>query len=699
MRWLPFLSALLLSLLGTSAGGAQEQRPLELEDYFRLEYAGSPAISPDGRWVVFVRTRIIREENRSHSELWIVPSDGSEAPRRLTAPSFDASSPRWSPDGSLLAFSSRRSLPGNRNGRWWFLRMDGHPGEAFQLQGVDQAPVFGPRGNWMALTRATPRPPEGTADPSEEARYRTPFEDQILERFDGRDFDWMRYRFDRRGYLPDPRDPHATPPWELYLVPMTGGEGTRITDLGVDVSDPTWRPDGAMLAFVADEHQRNESSYERADLWTVTVDGAVLRLTDDPMDYSSPAWSPDGRFIAARGSLGLDVVIREAWDHGAPSDLYLFPSEGGEARNLTEGWDLIPGSPRWAPDGDLIYFTAGISGTDHLFRVAVISGQVEQITRGERSIGGVGFSSNGAVMAYSVSDPGIPGDVFSARWDGSGERRLSHVNQELLSRIRLSAPENIHFPSPDGTELEGWIMPPATGGAGASGIGGHPLILTIHGGPHSAYGARFMFEQQLLAAQGYSVLYLNPRASTGYGEDFRWGTWGGWGFKDYEDIMAGVDYVLDRYDVDPTRMGVTGYSYGGFLTNMVIARTNRFAAAITGAGISNWVSDYATSDIPRTKESEFYGPPWKPESLELLLRSSPVVQAGGVETPTLFLHGETDHRVPIEQAEQMYLALQKQGVPARFIRYPDSYHGGWAPWRLVHRYWASLGWWRGWLRE
>lgn len=686
-----------ISLPSVPPVAAQTGRPLVLEDYFRIQSVGSPAISPDGGWVVFMRSRTLPNENRSHSELWIVPSDGSQAPRRLTSPGFDASSPRWNHNGTLLAFFSNRPVPGEGGSRWWFLRMDGEPGEAFQVAGVDSPPLFGPQGRWMALTRPTPpSSPDGRPPHLVESEDLTDFEREILARFDGKDFDWMNYRFDRRGYLPDPRSPHATPASELYLVPTAGGEGRQITDLGVDVSSPAWSPDGGRIAFVADEHQRDEHSYERSDLWTVTVGGVVSRLTDDEVDYASPAWSPDGRFIAVRGNAGLDVVIREGWDHGAPSDLFLFPAEGGERRNLTESWDLIPGSPQWGPQGQYIYFTAGISGTDQLFRVEVARGEVRQVTEGERSLGGMSVSSNGRTVAYTVSDPLNPGDVYSSRMDGSSEVRLTHVNEALLQEVQLSSPENLHFSSADGTEIEGWIIPPAPG-TEAAGTQGTPLILTIHGGPHSAYEARFMFEQQLLAAQGYHVLYTNPRASTGYGEAFRWATWGGWGFKDYEDVMAGVEHVLERYPIDPDRMGVTGYSYGGYLTNWVITRTDRFAAAITGAGISNWMSDYATSDIPRTKESEFYGPPWEPESLELLLRSSPIVHAGGVRTPTLFLHGESDHRVPMEQAEQMYLALKKQEVPARFIRYPESSHGGWTPWRLLHRYWASLGWWEEWL--
>jgi dipeptidyl aminopeptidase/acylaminoacyl peptidase len=220
----------------------------------------------------------------------------------------------------------------------------------------------------------------------------------------------------------------------------------------------------------------------------------------------------------------------------------------------------------------------------------------------------------------------------------------------------------------------------------------------MHGGPHGAYGNNFDFEFQLFAANGYAVLYTNPRGSTGYGENFLWATWGGgWGNKDMEDVMAGVDYAIAHYPIDGKRLGVTGYSYGGFLTNWVITHTTRFSAAVAGAGITNWVSDYGTADIPRTKESEFYGAPWEPKGYELLWRQSPIAYAGNVTTPTMFVHGEADLRVPIEQAEQMYTALKKRKVPARMVRYPDSYHGGWSPWNTVHRYYQEMQWWDQWL--
>ena len=682
-----------VALLVPADVAAQPRRPLEIEDYYRLKGVGSPALSPDGSRVAFVVTSVLEDENRRHSEIWLAGADGTGEATRLTSPSFSASSPAWTPDGRHLHFSSRRPAPGGESsGGPWFLRMDGAVGEAFQIEGLDGSPTFSPDGRWIAFTRAVP--PAGTRPAP---AYDSDFERRTAERFDGRVYDWMNYRFDRRGYLPDPRDPWATPPREVFLLPAEGGEPRQLTELGVNASGLAWSPDGSRIAFTADAQQRDEHSYERADLWVVSVDGTMARLTDDEFNYGGPAWSADGREIVVRGNEGLDVIIREARDRGAPSDLFVFDAGTGERlRNLTGDWDLIPGGATWSADGSHVYFSASVTGNSHLFRVPAGGGTVEQVTDGDRRLGGFSFSSDFSRMAFTVTDPVRPADIWVARTTGADERRVSSSNDALLAELDLSSPDRLLFRSADGTEVEGWMLPARGYGDGAGG-GGFPMVLQMHGGPHGAYGNDFSFDRQLLAARGYLVLYTNPRASTGYGEDFRWGTWGGWGFNDYEDVMAGVDHAIANYDIDTDRMGVTGYSYGGYLTNWVITQTDRFAAAIAGASISNWVSDYAVADIPRTKESEFYGPPWEERGLEHLLRSSPLIHAKGVTTPTMFVHGEYDHRVPIEEAEQMYVALRKQQVPAKFVRYPESYHGGWTPWRTVHRTWVQLEWWDQWL--
>jgi dipeptidyl aminopeptidase/acylaminoacyl peptidase len=690
-----FILALFLIAGLAASSAAQDRRLLTYDDYYRIQAPGQSVISPDGARVAFVLSSVLEEENGSHSEIWLVSADGTGSPTRLTSPSTEASNPRWNADGTALFFSSRRLVPGEEDqSTTWVLRMDS-PGEAFRIRGLEGAPVVDPTGRQLAFTRpVAPDGPRPTApEPATEA------EQKIVDRFDGRAFEWMQFRFDRRGYLPDPKDPWATPANQIFVIPSEGGTPRQITELDVSARSPAWRHDGEALVFVADTYQRDAHTYERSDLWTVTLDGTLQRLTDDDHDYSSPAWSPDGRWIVARGNVGLDVVIRERWDHGAPADLYVFSADGQERRNVTEHWDFIPGVPEWSPDGRWIYFSASVGGNTHLFRMSPEGGSVQQVTAGTRRVGSLSFSADHSRVAYVARDPVTPGNVYvtSPEDADNDERRLTSLNAELLSQLDLQSPERIVYASDDGTEVEGWVLPPV--GYDQASTRRWPLILNIHGGPHGSYGNEFSFDRHLQSAAGYFVLYTNPRASTGYGEAFRWGTWGSWGDEDYDDVVAGVDHALEVWPIDPERMGVTGYSYGGYLTNWIITQTDRFAAAAAGAGISNWMSDYAVADIPRTKESEFYGTPWEEEGLKNLLAASPIVHAQGVTTPTLFVHGESDHRVPIEEAEQMYVALQKQGVPARMVRYPDSYHGGWTPWRYLHRLYSTLQWWDRWLGE
>jgi dipeptidyl aminopeptidase/acylaminoacyl peptidase len=656
-------------------------RSLQLDDYYRIESASATAISPDGRWVVYVRNSIIEAENQRHTEIWMSPSDGSTPPVRLSTPAFNASAPQWSRDGKLLAFHSTRTGPGI-DGDIWFLRMDQAGGEAFQIPGVSGTPIFSPDNRWIAFTKKTaPRSKQFELPQAEK---------QIDERFKGRIYDWMNIRFDGRGYLPDPRDPAATPPLELYIVAREGGAPRQLTQLGVDVRSAAWRPDSGVLALVADSHQRDEYSYERADLWIVDVDGKIRRLTDDGSEYDSPVWTPDGGSLVFRRQQSLNQIIQARQNHGAAVDLYRMPAAGGPMTNLTTEWDLIPEAPVWS--GQFIYFSADIAGDVHLFREPASGGPVEQITKGERSLGGFSFSATGDRMAYTASDARHPAEVFSARIDSTGEIKLSALNEKSLNDVELSSAERIRFRSADGTEVEGWMLLPRAAKSP------YPLILSIHGGPHMAFGDAFSYEFQWLAANGFAVLYINPRGSTGYGEKFLWATWGAWGKLDYQDVMAGVDYALEHYPIDGKRLGVSGYSYGGFLTDWIITQTNRFSAAITGAGISNWLSDYGTADIPRTKESEFYGTPWDQESSERMRALSPITHAGNVKTPTLFVHGEADRRVPIEEAEQMYTALKKLHVPAKFIRYPGDFHGGWPPFDMVHRYYYEMQWWQKYLQ-
>ena len=695
------LLAVSLSLLSSGPLWAQAPqgtptatRALELQDYYRIETASAPATSPDGKRVAFVRTYLVENENRRQSEIWLASADGSAPAVRITNASFNASDPRWSPDGSLLAFTSRRrSLAGGADSTEdspiWFLRMDVPAGEAFQIDGVVAAPIFSPDNRWIAFVRRQRVRPRAPADPMEK---------KLAERFKGKIYDWMNARFDQRGYLTDPRDSSATPAAELYVVSRSGGTARALTHLGVDVQDIAWSPDSRSIALVANLHQRDEYIYERSDLFVVDLEGKLKRYTDDGYDHSAPAWTPDARSLVVRREQGLSAVIAARRTRGAPIDLYRVPidaalNDTARWQNLTARWDLIPGRPEVI--ATTVFFDAEIGGDRHLFRIPIGGGSVAQVTTGGRRLSGFSTSVTGSVLAYAATDPTHPSEVYASSLDQPGvERKLSNFNASFLGDVHLDTATRVVFASRDGTKVEGWvIMPEHPAGDRV------PLILAVHGGPHGAYGNNFDFEMQLFAAKGYAVLYTNPRGSTGYGEDFLWATWGGgWGIKDYEDVMAGVDYAIAHYPIDAKRLGVTGYSYGGFMTDWIITQTHRFAAAVAGAGISNWVSDYGTADIPRTKESEFFGAPWEAKGFELLWRQSPIHYAANVTTPTLFVHGEADLRVPIEQAEQMYTALKKRQVPARMVRYPDSYHGGWSPWNTVHRYWQEMEWWNRWLR-
>ncbi len=408
-RW-PWLSLFLL--LGSHPAAAQDappdRRPLQLDDYYRIESAAQPAISPDGLWVAFTRRWVHEEENTRRSDIWLAPADASAAPRRLTHDAFNSDSPVFSPDGKLLAFRSSRPTSTGQRASIWFLRMDA-PGEAFQIPGIEGLPFYSPDGRWIAFSKVTPPVDEP------KAQALSDLEKKLSERFQGRIFDWMQYRFDRRGYLPDPRDPRASPPRELYIVAAQGGEPKQLTSFGFDVTGFDWGPDSKKLVATADADQRDEWVYERADLWLVDLAGEVERLTDDGFHRSSPVFSPDGRSIAFRQVKGLSLVIA-ARERGAPQDLAVFDMATRQTRNLTQRWNLRPGSPTWSPDGASVVFGAGIGGNRHLFQVASGGrGEVEQVTFGSRQLGAFSFSSDFRRMAYTVDTPTSPSEVHTRK--------------------------------------------------------------------------------------------------------------------------------------------------------------------------------------------------------------------------------------------------------------------------------------------
>lgn len=657
------MKRVLFVLIGIGAGASvfassqSAARPLAIEDYYQIQTIGGMRWSPDGKTITFSVSSRVEEGNATRTETFTVPADGSTPPIKVEVPAGG----------------------GGRGGR-----AGGTSG--------DSGGIASPDGTVMLVTRDVPRP---AAAP----RTLTDFEKRHMDRFKGATFDWKDFQRDGQPF-PAP-NLRARPGQQLALQARGGNEVRSLTTEDLRPANMVWHPNGKLIAFVADPDWRDELKYESPDLYTVTSDGALTRVTNDGYVYSDLEFSPDGKYLAYARTFGTDMIIDQKLNHGGPRDLFVRPTGAlseAAAINLTANWDLEPGDARFSPDGASMYFSAGIGGETHLFKVSVPGGAVTQLTKGPRRLTSFSYDAAMTKVAYTASTHDSPGELYVADIDGSGEKRLTNVLSGFLDTIAFGKTDRLEWASKDGTRIEGWLTHPTPGKRPAAGATA-PLIVFSHGGPHAATGYSFDFKKQFFAAQGYFVLDTNFRGSTTYGEAFKWATWGAWGDKDGEDVMAGIDYVLRRYPINPQKVGHTGHSYGGFMTNWLITQyPDRFAAAISGAGISNWVSDYGTADIYRTKETEFFGTPWDTAARDRMIRQSPLTYAGRVKTPTLFVHGEVDQRVPYEEGEQMYFALKRRGVPAKMIQYAGQPHGISGHWNNVHRILSELDWWRTYLR-
>ena len=661
---------------------ARAKRTLTLEDYYRVERVGSPRISPDGRWVAYTVSRPIEATNRDSTASWLVRSDASAPAVRVRHEGGDVSNPRWSDDGRL------RYSVGNAT---WTIDPRSPATAPVREQSAQREGVRSPDGRLLARAQDVPREPRPAPAMSD-------FERRHEQRFEGDAFDWYPFRQDGQRF--PARNPRERPAREIFIEPADGSAPARqLTRLGVQAvgGNVQWTPDGRALVFMVNE-DAGETTYGTNQLYRVSLDGDLTRVTRDGFNYSGISFSPDGRWMTWERSLGLDTIIGARMSDGGSQDIFVQPVAGGEAVNVTAAFDLDPDGARWSPDGRFLYFTADIGGATHLFRVAVPNGRVEQITTGARRLNGVDFDRAFRRMTYTVGDFDRPSDVYVADIDGRNERRLSDVHVGFLAEVELATrpSESVKWKSLDGTEIEGFLLfPPGYDPQRQR----YPLIVMNHGGPHSASGYGFNFKNSLFAAHGYVVLLPNFRSSTGYGDAFKWGTWGGWGIKDGEDVISGIDHLVANYGIDRDRVGTTGHSYGGILTNWLITKyPDRFRAAVPGAGESNWLSNFALSDISRTKETEFFGRPWEPRAREIMIAQSPYLNSGGVKAATLFIHGEVDYRVPLEGAIQLYTCLKKQQVPTKMIIYEGQSHGISGHWNNVHRMMNELRWWETYLK-
>ena len=629
-------------LLAGSTARSQATRPLTLDDYLSIKSVAGLAVSRDGVHAAYVVREVDADDDRRKASLWRVRIAGG-TPEQLTQPA-SLSAPAWSLDGRYLAFLTDRT----GKDQVWALPTSG--GEAFRLTDVKQgvkAFEWAPDSRRLALVIQDPDPLEGVEKKTEAERAPRPI---VITR--------LQHKQDGEGYL-DRRKSH------LYIAdlkealdsPGSKFAAIRALTWGIyDENSPAWSPDGRRIAF-ASNRTVDPDANSNTDIFTIEVDGGrITPLTKDPGGDDDPVWSPDGRELAY-------IHMPEDPPVYATPRVRSVPAAGGPSHDWTGTFDRhIGGEARWAVDGKSIFVTLVDQGRTPIVRVTR-SGR--RMTTFEGDFGT--FEVTPTHVVAMGSTPTRPNDVLALPLTGGSATNLSRAHEALFASLRLSPAEEIHYKSADGTPIEGWLVKPPDFDPSRK----YPLIVRIHGGPVSQYTDSFSFEHQYLASLGYVVLFTNPRGSSGYGEAFSRAIFADWGNKDYQDVMAGVDHVLTLGFIDERRMGVGGWSYGGILTNYIITKNTRFAAAISGASEADMFSAFGYDDLQRWWVSEL-GHPW--DQGELYRKLSPIYDVRKVKTPTLVMCGEKDFRCPLPQSEQLYLALKTLGKETALIIYPGQSH-------------------------
>ena len=668
VRILPSITLFFCVLFFAIAALAQQSpRGVTPEDYFSFEFISEPNISPDGKLVAYVLTRIDRAQNRRNSSIWMVATDGSRSAWQFTTSPQTSNSPRWSPDGKSLAFLSSRpdstsaptaspnptagptppaaagAMSEQPRNQVYLLSMNG--GEAKRITNLK---------NGVSLFRWSP---DGTRLLVVSRKGPTDSRTgESRDRSDVRHYKNSSYKFNDTGWFDDRRS-------HLWVVDVKTGSARQITD-GNDWndSDPQWSPDGTRIAFVSNRTGKEYDENRNTDIWVINVDGSssLTKISDHDEADNQPRWSPDGKWIAFTGELH---------DRDHPK-IWLAPSAGGAPSVLAaNGLDLIPGGLEWSDAGKSIYFETGVKGENHLFRVGVGNKSVTQVTSGPRAVRSVDFNFSSSRMVYLANDFKHLDDLYAADLNGRNERKLTNLNELLWKRLQLADVERFTYKSADDWDIDGFFVKPI----GWQAEKRYPLVLSIHGGPAGQYGVDWYHEFQVYAAKGYAVLFTNPRGSTGYGQKFERGIVGEWGGKDFIDIMNGLDAALKRYPwIDQDRVGVTGGSYGGFMTNWIVGHTDRFKAAVTLRSLSNFISDDGTRDGAYGHSPDFGGDIF--QKMDLYWDRSPLKYARKVKTPILILHSDNDYRVPIEQGEQWFRALKHFGVTTEIVFFPRENH-------------------------
>ncbi len=641
------IAFLSVALAPAALAQATVQRKVELEDVYRLREVSDPQLSPDGAWVAYSVSLPDTSEDQANSDVWMTSWDGARSVR-LTSSRSSEDTPRWSADGRYLAFLSDRDNAREVDQVWLLDRSGGEAERITDLPGGVSDYAWSPDSKRLALIVSDPAPDTTASDTA----IKTTPRPIVLNRF--------QFKEDETGYLDHRRD-------HLYLFDLLTRKVELLTPGDYNETAPAWSPDSRSIAFVS----KRRPEFDRTNNWDLYLvearSGASPRqLTtfegpdlDPQWGGRAPSWSPDGKQLAYVQGGPLKLI------YYAGQKLAVVPAAGGPARILTPALDRNVLSPVWSADGASILFLLEDDRVTNVASVPAGGGQVAQLTRDRGLVSDLSVGPGGKV-AVLASTPAVPAEVFAI--DGGTLRRLSRQNDDWLAGVRLAPVEEISFKSRDGTPIHGFLMRPLDYRAGAR----VPAVLKIHGGPVYQFSNEFDLEWQLLAAEGFAVVAANPRGSSGRGEKFSTAIWADWGNKDGQDVLAAVDYAVAAGVADPGRLGVGGWSYGGILTNQVIARDRRFKAAISGAGQSNALAGYGTDQYVREYEAEL-GSPWT--NPEVYTRVSfPFFHADRISTPTLFLCGDQDFNVPLLNSEQMYQALRSLGRETELVIYPGEFH-------------------------
>jgi len=638
-------------------------RRISAEDLYRFALISEPQISPDGKLAVFCQHRVTREKERKYANLWVVPTEGGES-RQFTHGDQADTRPRFSPDGTQIAFQSNRT--DEKQPQIYLVPVRG--GEARRLtdlEGTIRAFEWSPDGNRLLLQFRARDPEEIDREKDE-----TKKELGIVCRHITRVF----FKEDAVGFLPTAR-------WHLLMIDVRTGKTTQLTEAETyDEHDPAWSPDGKTIAFCSNRTKDPDLDPDAVDLYTIPAAGGEMKKIPTPVGPKwGPSFSPDGSWLAYYGHKGKG----QDWKQ---TRLWIVPSSGeGEACNLTADYDFNASAwtindmgsppqvpPTWSTDGKTIFFQVAHHGNTVLKSVSVDGDAVEvnDVIVEQGIVGMFSFDSSQNDMIYFHADMKDPGHVWHREMSTGHSRVLTRVNEDLLQEIDLGEIEEVWFKGAAGNDLQGWILKPPSFDPSTA----YPAILEIHGGPRVQYGNFFMHEFYFLAAHDYVVYFCNPRGGQGYGEEHSKAIDNNWGTVDYDDLMAWTDFIAAKPYIDADRMGVTGGSYGGYMTNWIIGHTDRFKAAVTQRSVSNLVSMHGSSDFNWAFQTEFGDvPPW--EDLDNYGRQSPMKHIANAKTPTLVIHSEQDLRCAIEQGEQIFVALKQLGVETEMVRFPDEPHG------------------------